>query len=69
MLRLLLFICFFTVNTDSKSYRLEYGFEQGQRIKYEFKGRHQARLVSIEDIRSADERMEGHYEDEIWVSI
>ena len=65
MLRLLLFICFFTVNTDSKSYRLEYGFEQGQRIKYEFKGRHQARLVSIEEIRSADERMEGHYEDEI----
>ncbi|MEE2924428.1 MAG: hypothetical protein VX619_06570 [bacterium] len=65
MLRFFLFISLFTVNTQSKSYRLEYGFEQGQKIKYEFKGRHQARLVSVEDIRSADERMEGHYEDEI----
>tara|TARA_B100000674_G_scaffold496446_1_gene526681 strand:- start:2253 stop:3053 length:801 start_codon:yes stop_codon:yes gene_type:complete len=65
MLRIILFISLLTVCTQAKSYRLEYGFDKGQKTKYEFKGRHQARLVGIEDIRSVDERMEGYFEDEI----
>ena len=65
MLKIIFLISLLTVSTHSRSYRLEYGFDQGQKTKYEFKGRHQARLVSIEGIRSVDERMEGYFEDKV----
>lgn len=65
MLKFVLLSIVFLAQLQSKEYRLEYGFEVGQKLKYDFSGSHKARFVTYDSIKSAEEKLIGSYEDEV----
>ena len=65
MLKFVLLSIVFLVQLQSKEYRLEYGFEVGQKLKYDFSGSHKARFITYDNIQTAEEKLIGFYEDEV----
>lgn len=65
MFRIFVIFTLLVGSIEARKYRLEYGFEMGQKTKYEFSGRHKARMISVENIRTAEEQLQGFFEDEV----